>query len=223
MNEQEPNGEGVQDSYLPPDVPPGYVLPPSGTQFANATWLRAGSEIRGYVDEMIGQWDEFRDLRDLDYSVVWRRNGKPMRGDEPIFATVDITPPRYVWEALQLEERNFPRFVVDLRWTHFDDMRRGKAPGEPDDGEETAAPRAAEYVHRDVLKQHVHHALMSLYVENDIVHRRAPDYTGYVDTVKRFGAWTSGISAVRTQLSLFDQQSPAAQRGRRAPHIQAAD
>lgn len=218
--EHQPDGEGQQDSYLPPDVPPGYVNPPSGTQFANATWLRAGPEIRTLVEGVL-DYDEFRDLRDLDYSVVWRRNGTPMLpNDVPAFATVDIVPARVIWEALQLEERNFPRFIVDLRWTHFDALRRGKSPGEPE-GDENQPPggRGAEYVHHGVLEQHVHHALMSIYVDNDIIHRRPVDFFGYADTVRRFGSWNAGIAAVRTQLSLFDQKTSQ----ERPLHIQAAD
>jgi hypothetical protein len=194
-----------QDTYLPPDVPPGYVTPPMSAAFANATWLLAGPDIVKQVNTLL-KWEEFSDLRDLDFSVVWRRNGKPMRNGEPVFATAEITPPRFVWEALQLEVQNFPRFILDLRWPHFDDLRHGKTPGEPeseDDANQAPAGRGAQYVHRDVLAQHMHHALMSLDVENDIVHRRPPDFAGFAATVKRFGQWNSGAAAIAAQFELW--------------------
>lgn len=196
------DGEGDQDTFLPPDVPPGYLLPPTGQVFANATWLTASAQVKRLVSEMIEDYDEFSDLRGVAYEVVWRRNGKPMMSDEmPKFAAADITPPRYVWQAYQDGVENFPLFSVDLFWTHFDDLRRGKRPGEREipEGEQ----RSAEYVHEKVLQQHIHHALSSLYVDNDIVHRRGPDFSGFAATVKRFGQWNEGVVSLANQLSLW--------------------
>lgn len=192
--------EAEQDTYLPPDVPPGYIQPPTGTMFANATWLQAGPDLVRHVDAILA-YEEFNDLRGLDYSVVWRRNGKPDRNGEPVFATVEIVPQRMVWEALQQELTTFPRWILDLRWTWFDDLRRGKR---ADDGEEDEhIQRPAEYVHRDVLAQHIHHALMGLDVVNDIVHRRQPDFAGFAATIKRYGHWNSGVAAIASQLELW--------------------
>lgn len=193
----------VQETYLAPDVPPGYVIPPAGTMFANATWLRAGPDIEALVEELLG-FDEFSDLRDLNYVVTWRRQTKPMRGDEPVFVSADIVAPRMVWEALQLEVPDFPRYLLDLHWSHFDDLRRGRTPGEPErQGDEQVGGSGASYVHRTTLQQHIHHALMGLSVDNDIVKRRQPDYAGFAATIKRFGQWNLGVVALARQLALW--------------------
>lgn len=196
-------GEGAQDSYLPPDVPPGTILPPTGTQFANATWMPAGEQIVRIVQRVLG-YDEMKEIAELDYDVLWRRNGKPFINGEPVFATVDIAPARWVWQAAQQELLTFPRFVIDLRWPHFDDMRRGKREGEGESAEHVAA--AVEYVHEQVLERHIHHALMGLDVTNDIVSRKAPDFAGFAKTVERFGLFNGGVTAVVGQGTLWAQR-----------------
>lgn len=200
----EPNGEpgegGEQESYIAPDVPQYAILPPTGTMFANATWMQADARIVAIVQKVLG-FEEMHDIMGLDYDVVWRRNGKPFRNGEPIFATVDIAPARWVWQAARQELITFPRYVVDIRWPHFDDMRRGKADGDTDSTEHLAG--SVEYVHEEVLERHIHEALMGLDVTNDIVTRKAPDFAGYAATVKRYGQFSSGLAAIAGQLAMW--------------------
>ncbi len=195
------DGEG-QDSYLAPTVPETYVNPPGETAFANATWMHAGPEVRKLVADVMA-YEEFSDLQGMQYSVVWRRKTAPMKGDDPIFATVEITKARVIWEANQMEVPNFPRFFVDLCWQHFNTLRNGGTPGEREDPDGNPETRGAQYVHNGILQQHVHHALSSLSVTNDILGKRAPDFTGWATTVKRFGLWTGGLLVVRRQMSLW--------------------
>lgn len=198
--ENPPAEGGEQDSYIPPDVPDYAILPPTGAMFANATWLQADARIAGIVEKVLN-FDEMKELLGLDYDVVWRRNGKPFRNGEPIFATVDIAPARWVWEAAQQELITFPRFVVDIRWPHLDDMRRGKRDGDTEETEHVAA--SVEYVHELVLERHIHEALMGIDVTNDIVTRKAPEYAGFAKTVARYGQYNSGIAAIAGQLALW--------------------
>lgn len=195
---------GAQDSYLPPDAPPDSILPPTGTLFANATWLQAGEQIVRIVKKVL-DFEEMKEIRDLDYDVLWRRNGKPFVNGEPVFATVDIAPARWVWQAARQELLTFPRFVIDLRWPHFDDMRRGKRDGEGESAEHVAA--AVEYVHELVLERHIHAALMLLDVTNDIVTRKQPEFAGFAATVQRYGQFNSGISAIAGQLELWGSRN----------------
>lgn len=193
-------GEEGQESYLPSTVPEGYIIPPNETQFANATWLEAGPELLKLAEELL-QYDEFKEIAHLDYEMVWRRKSHPMMGDMPIFASVEIVKPRVVWQTYKRGVERFPRYWIDLHWQHFTDLRSGKRPGEdaPDDPQE----RSAEYVHPGILQQHLHHALSKLWIDNDILRPRKPDFMGWAETVKRYGTWNEGIARVRQQLALW--------------------
>lgn len=201
----EPPAEGEQETYLPPIVPEGYITPPSGTQFANATWLRAGPEIERLVRDVL-DFEEFNDIRELDYAVVWRRKAAPMRRDGPIFAGVEIVPQRIVWESYQLGMERFPRFFVDLYWQHFDDLRRGREPGSREKVSDERAAANVSYVHGGILQQHLHHALSTLEAESDILKRRQPDFAGFAATIQRFGQWTSGVMSIARQLELWPKR-----------------
>lgn len=199
-----PTGEGQQDSYLVDQVPPNFVRPPGETAFANATWMHVGPEIQRLVDQVMA-FDEFQDIQALDFVTVWRRKTKPMRKDDPIFASVELVAPRVVWEALQREDTGFPRFFLDLHWAHFNDLRNGRTPGddEAQEGEEAPQGVGAQYVHQEVLQQHVHAALSSLDCTNDIVKRVPPEFSGYSKTVMRYGLYSQPLLVLRRQMSLW--------------------
>lgn len=180
--------EGRQETY----IPPGYLNPPSGSQFANATWMHAGGEFKAVVERML-LFEEFDDIRTLPFGVVWRRKSAPTRRGDPIFASIWVPEERVIWEMAQREEE-FPRYIVDLHWQHFEALRSPK--------EEGASP---EFVHRDVLARHVHEALSSLEIDNDILRRVPPDAQVYTSTVRRFGDYTGGVGRIRQQFSLFEQ------------------
>lgn len=191
-----------QETYLMDKIGPDYIQPPGETAFANATWMHAGPEIMKIVDAVMA-FDEFNDVRHVPMRVVWRRKTSPMRGDEPVFASVELVKPRVVWEASQIEVTDFPRYFLDLHWAHFNDLRNGREPGSKPDPEENPETRGAQYVHHEVLQQHIHHALSHLYIDNDILSKRQPDFSGFAMTVKRFGLWNRPLLVVRRQMSLW--------------------
>lgn len=186
---------GEQDSYLAPDTPEWAIVPPTGEQFANATWLRAGPEIRALVDEVLN-FEEFTDVAALHYEITWRRRSKPTRTNrfdeaDPIFAGVTLVPDRVIWEALQQDCTTFPRFWVDLHWQHFEALR--------EDG---------QWVHGETVQRDVHAGLSRIDVENDILRTVPPDFTGNASTVKRYGLYSAGVRAVAQQISLWETKQP---------------
>lgn len=199
-----PTGEGQQDSYLVDQVPPNFVRPPGETAFANATWMHVGPEIQRLVDQVMA-FEEFQDIQSLSFVTVWRRKTKPMRGFEPVFASTELVAPRVVWEANQREDTEFPRFFLDLHWTHFNDLRNGREPGaeEHEEGEEAPEGRGAQYVHQTVLQAHIHGALSSIGCTNDIVKKVPPEFIGYSKTVARYGLHTHPLLVLRRQMSLW--------------------
>lgn len=199
----EPTGEGTQEAYLADiDVPHGYIRSPGETVFANATWMHVGPEIRKLVAEVM-RFEEFNDIRGVPFQAVWRRRSKPMRGFEPIFSSVELVQPRVIWEANQMEMPDFPRYFLDFHWSHFNDLREGLEPGQKHDPDENPENRSPQFVHEKTLQQHIHHALSHLSIENDILGKRSPDFSGFAETVKRYGLWNNGIVVVRRQMSLW--------------------
>ena len=180
--------EGDQETYLMPQVPPGTIMPPNGDQFANATWLPVGPEITGLIEEVVN-WDEFTDISDFYYSAVWRRRSTPTLNDgQPLWAGIGVVDQRTLWEAYPPHADACPRLSLDHSWRNCEALRE-----------------EGQYVDGGLFQQHLHHALMRLEVENDILKTRAPDFTGFAQTVKRFGEWNSGIVAVSNQLKFWTQ------------------
>lgn len=202
--------EGEQEQFTTPTVPANYIVPPSGMQFANATWLPAGPEVRDLIAQLLA-FEEFEDIAELDYEVIWRRQTHPMLGEDAIFVTTEIVPPLIIWESYRLGQERFPRFFVHVHWQHFDDLRRGHVPGTKDEADAPPEGRQAMYVHEGIFQQHAHHALSFLTVENDIVKKRAPEYAGFAATIKRFGLWTSAAVTVARQMAFWSNKSDEAQ------------
>lgn len=186
------DGDG-QDTYLLPleEAPEGFIMPPSDSQFANATWMMGGPELKKIAEEVLA-YEEFSEIRDIPYVIVWRRNGAPKRkvpggDDEPIFATVERISPRTLWFAQYLEEADYPQYYIDLRWPNFQ--------AERDDG---------MWVNYQIVGRDIHHALMGMEVINDRLTTRPPDFRGWAATVQRFGIYTPGLGLIRKQMRLWD-------------------
>ncbi len=180
--------EGEQGSYLPPDVPEGYVHPPSDEQFANATWLPVGPEIKLLIDEVLGTGD-FDELLPLSYFACWRRRTTPKtKDDEPVFASVEVIAPRILWVAEQSGMEGFPRYFLDLPWQHFQNMREDST-----------------YVHNEMLQQAMHFALCSLAVDNGRVLKEPPDVSTFVKNVARYGLHTEGLRRLQQPFAQWAQ------------------
>ncbi len=155
------DGDDRKPRVLQGMVPDGHLLPPSDTQFANATWLRCGPEVMREIEEVLGNpaYDEFNELAGMPFAAVWRRRSKPARrspgddkAEEPIYVTCATVDPLVIWHAGQVETPDFPTFFIFLHWQWFDDLRHGgKMPGEDDE-----QPAGARYVSTEVLRQHPH-------------------------------------------------------------------
>jgi hypothetical protein len=185
---------GEQGTYLPPDIPDGYVQSPPETAFSNATYLLAESQTVDLVADVL-DFEEFDDLRDMAFAVVWRRKSSPtyLLGDGekmPLFATVELMPRRAVWHAAQLEVLDFPRIIVDLHWQHFADARRDLA-----------------FVHEATLKRFVHAGLSAYYVDNDILKRRPYEVQAWVKTVERYGIHDGRLRSLQRALDLWGDPS----------------
>lgn len=191
-DEQEPppsDDEAQQARYLA-DAPEWAVVPPRNSDFANATWLEANADVRAIVHSVF-MFEEFKGLATLDYEVRWRRASKPLRksrrGDEPIFGTAEVVPPRAIWEAEHQGCETFPRLWIDLHWQNFEDRRE-------------VAPH---YVHGDEIRAWLHHALSGLDVRNERVYRQQPDVSVFTKTVERFKAYQRGIRGFRRAAMLI--------------------
>lgn len=176
------------------DAPDWAVVAPGSALFANATWMPAGGSALAVVREVFA-FEEFRDLHHLTYTVNWRRRTKPFlrsrMGDEPLYATVEIVPPRVIWEAHQREDPDFPRLFIDLNWQHWEDALN--------DAE------GMRYIHRGWVQRTLHHALSMLSVQNDLVKRIGPDVQTSIETARRFGAWLPAMNRLRAQLELWPE------------------
>jgi hypothetical protein len=183
--------EARQAAFLA-EAPEWAVVAPGGAMFANATWYPAGGEVLQAVREVFA-YEEFRDLSVLPYAVRWRRRTKPFlrskMGDEPLWCTVEIVPPRIVWEALKREDPDFPRLLVDLNWGHWEDALNDST--------------GMRYVHRGWVQRTLHHALSMLELQNDILKRIGPDVQTSLKTAERFGAWLPAMHRLRAQLELW--------------------
>lgn len=172
-----------QDSYLPPDVPPDYVLAPNSATFANATWLPAGPELTRLVLSVLNMEDvppDFRALASMPWEVRWRRRTAPERNGEPNFATVWVPDARVIWEAEQ-QDAAFPRWAIDIHWKHFDDLRAQELPAA---------------VHEDLLRRDVHYALLGLAVSDDQISTVKPTEVR-AENVKTFGLHGAAVSGLR--------------------------
>lgn len=180
------SGDGEQPSYLPPTVPEGFILAPSDSTFANATWLRAGPEIRELVAEVLemkGEDTDFRALALMDWEVCWRRATAPQHNGEPNYAGVWVPDPRVEWEVLRHGVEDFARFVVDIHWKHFADLA---------DDDQPAA------VHRDYVRRDIHYALARLTVDNDRISTRPPILL-LPANVREFGAHGDGARMIKRE------------------------
>lgn len=165
----------------PGHAPPGWVQPPIGDAFDNATHLFAGPEVQRLVTELLS-FDEFRDLQSFPYEVVWRKKTRPMIGGAPVFATVTVFDPlvRFLTEGKL-------GYAINLHWQHLDDLRT-----------------ESSWVHPVTLQQHIHHALMHLLVTEEVtLARQQPPVQLYPETVKRYGAFTPAILRLKEQLALW--------------------
>lgn len=161
--------------------PPGWIVPPIGEAFDNATHLFAGPEVLQLVARVLA-FDEFRDLQAFPYEVVWRKKTKPLLGGVPVFATVTVFDPlvRYLTEGKL-------GYAINLHWAHFDELRN-----------------ESSWVHPETLAQHVHHALMHLMVSEELnLGRQQPPVQLFPETVKRYGAFTPAILRLKEQLALW--------------------
>ena len=189
----EPNGDGAppsddgeQPSYLMPQVPENFILAPSDSTFANATWLRAGPEVAELVDEvleLVSEDTDFKALALMDWDVCWRRQTSPMRNGEPNYAGVWVPNPRVEWEVMKHGIEDFPRFVIDINWKHFADLLSDDQPAA---------------VHRDYVKRDIHYALAGLVVENDRISTRPPVVLR-PSNVKEFGVHGDEVRILKRQ------------------------
>jgi hypothetical protein len=179
-----PSDDGEQDTYLLSDIPDGYILAPADAEFANATWLRAGPDIVELVNEVFAldpEGTDFPTLAPMSWSVVWRRQTSPARNGEPSYASVWLPDPRVEWEVLKHGIEDFPRFIVDIHWKHFADLRKEKEP---------------PAVHRDYIKRDIHFALARLLVTNDRISQR-PITELLPANAREFGAHGDGARGIK--------------------------
>lgn len=184
--------EGAQSSYVPPapgEAQPGYISPPALEQFANATYLDAGPEMRGLVSKVLG-YEEFADIVGIPMTTLWRRKGKPMLSSEDgdrKYAGCEITDPLTSWLTHRLEVVGYPRYVLNLYWLHFDELR----------GDST-------YLHEQMLERHVYMALQRLEVsESGVLGTRQLTYEMLAEVVARYGMFVPGLRALHRQLALW--------------------
>ena len=179
-----PSDDGEQPSYLPPTVPEGFILAPSDSAFANATWLRAGPDITELIEEVLDLDNpdtDFRALAMMDWDACWRRATSPVRNGEPAYAGVWVPDPRVEWEVLKHGIEDFPRFVVDINWKHFADLLKDDQPAA---------------VHREYVKRDIHYALAGLVVENDRINTRPPVVLR-PSNVKAFGSHGDEVRLIK--------------------------
>lgn len=187
-----PSDDGEQPSYLMPQVPEGFILAPSDSAFANATWLRAGPEVTALIDEVLeldNPDTDFRALALMDWEVCWRRQTSPTRNGEPNYAGVWVPIPRVEWEVMKHGIEDFPRFVVDIHWKHFADLQNDDQPAA---------------VHRDYVKRDIHYALAGLIVENDRISTRPPVILRPAN-VKEFGVHGDEMRVLKRQFDAWPE------------------
>lgn len=182
--------EGDQGTYLAPapgQPPPGYIMPPSLDSFANATYLPAGPEIDRIVDRVMA-FDELADLGDIEFMVLWRRQGTPGGKDNRRFAGVELVDalPRYI--AAQLEAGPFPQYVINLYWLHLDELRND-----------------SQYMHPDILARHILQALLRLDVSESgvLTLRGGLEPEQWATVVKHYGLVTQGLVSLQRQMALW--------------------
>jgi len=177
--------EETQISAFPPrpdEAPPGSISPPGNDAFDNATHMRAGPEIMQLIGEVL-EFDELADLSGKNWTAIWRKKSHPKMPDgSPRFVTAGAVSPLWRW----LTEGAY-EFLVHLHWSNFDDLRD-----------------ESQFVHPLTFQQHAHFALLGLAVteEGNVVAGGAPTLM-YPESVKRFGAWTPGMAAIKNQLELW--------------------
>lgn len=161
--------------------PPDWINPPGNDQFDNATHMIAGPIEVKVVRDLI-KLKEFAPIRAFPYKVVWRKQTKPMIDDMPVFAGVEVAG--LLWRFLS---EGALGFAVNLHWAHFDELRA-----------------ESKWVHPDTLAQHAHHALMHLHVTpQGTLKTRQPPIRVFAETVKRHGAWNTGLLDLANQLKLW--------------------
>ena len=186
--------EGVQAGYVPPPpgkAQPGYIKPPALEQFANATYLPAGPEIRKIVERVL-KFKELADLRGIEIDVVWRRKGKPMLGleeDERRFVAPQIFDPLVHWLAKD-REATFPALVLNLYWLHFEEL--------------SEAEEGPTYVAEKNLERHIFMALRVLDVsESGVLSIGSMTFDHIADLVSHYGKATVGLVRLAEQLALW--------------------
>ena len=186
--------EGEQVSAFAPapgqgEPPPGYVRPPSGDQFDNATHLVCGPEVDGLIEKVLG-YDEFKDLGEFRFGAVWRKKTKPTRAGVPVYVTVDVAP--LLWRYLT--EGACPHYAVNLHWQHFDDLRN-----------------ESQFVHPETLERHIHAALMTLTVSEELqIGKQAPTVQVFPETVRRYGLHEQPLVQLQGAFDLWHDKAARA-------------
>jgi len=189
---------GEQDTFVPPPpgkAQPGYINPPALEEFSNATYMRVSKQIDTIVDRTL-KMDEFKALRGIPYLSLWRRKGTPtVDGDKANrqYVGIALMPPLVQYVAALQQAADFPHFVLNFYWLHFEELRKDE--------------EGASFVPEKELERHVFFALRHVIASDSGVlsMRSQAGVEIWADVVKHYGLVTDPLIHFARQARLWSE------------------